>query len=592
MDMNGETVQDTGISEDTSAAPSSLAASSGGTFKATSSETLTEEVVSKYLSKIASDTAISFAEIRDELLRRINAAIAFENKLRGNAKSSSPQINKIHALDESVVVSVLLARTRIVSLSLSGSGLADEAVLGIYQDIGPNEGLYLLSETTIGRLASEVKPSMSANATESLMKRLRMHAPVVSRTTDPHLIPVANGVFDHSRQELMPFSPDWVFLTKSPVSYDEHAENPVIVMPDGESWDVETWISELSDDEGVPELLWEIISATIRPGVRWNKAAFLHSAKGNNGKGTYCALIRELVGRRGWASIPIANFGKPFALTELIHARAIITDENSVGAFAKDLADFKSVVTGDSFALDRKHRDPISVSFSGMVIQCVNDFPKSRDKSASYTRRQLFVPFNKWFGNTERKYIKDDYLKRPEVLRYVLKRALQMQQTEFSNPDACQELLDQFQRENNPVRDFWAEFEEQFVWDLLPTAFLYELFLGWFRATHPSGTPLNRNDFSSHLLEVLGGNAQWIYTDPQKKHRPGTHMNEPEPLVAEYQLTNWMNSHYPGSDVDKKCIPSPLRANYIGVRRAPQPALVQGGTTAAPAGTRDDSITE
>lgn len=556
-------------------------------FKPTSSETLVERTVAKYLSTIVDDPSVELGSIRDALLQRINAEISLENKGRKDSYSPSPALSKLHVLDELTVVRILLARQRIVAVSLSGSRSADDTVLAMYCAMGQDEGLYVVSDAPIAQLASEVRPSFSGNAIESLLKRLRIHAPVVTKTTDAHLIPVNNGVFNHEKQELLPFSPDWVFLAKSPVDYNPASPNPIIDTPHGDQWDVETWIQDLSDDEGVPELIWELLSAVVRPGVRWNKAAFFHSSRGNNGKGTLCELMRGVVGPDGWASVPIANFGKPFALTELVHARAIIVDENSVGAFAKDLGDFKSVVTGDTFTLDRKYKDPVSVSFSGMVVQCVNDFPKSRDKSASYTRRQLFVPFKKWFGDTERSYIKSDYLRRPDVLRYVLCRALAMQHTQFSNPTACQELLSQFQRENNPVRDFWMEFEDEFAWDLLPTAFLYDLFVSWYRKTHPAGVPVNRNDFASHLVEVLSGDGRWAYADPQKKHRPGKKMAAAELLISQYDLRDWMDPGYSGADPAKKCRPPLLRANYIGVVRIP--VVGNGGTNASLAQqARDD----
>ncbi|MFF2053893.1 phage/plasmid primase, P4 family [Leifsonia sp. NPDC058194] len=580
----GSTTDDSG-----SHAPASNGAAVRSIFTPTSAETLIERTVTTYLASIIDDPSVPLGTIRDSLLQRINAELSLENKLRKDSFSPSPPLVKLQVLDELTVARVLLARHRIVAVSLSGSKSPDDTVLAMYSEMGETAGLYVVSDAPIAQLASDIRPSFSGNAIESLLKRLRIHAEVVAKTTDANLIPVANGVFDHERQELLSFSPDWVFLAKSPVDFDPTAANPVIQTPHGDTWDVETWIQDLSDDEGVPELLWEILSAVVRPGVRWNKAAFFHSSRGNNGKGTLCELMRGLVGPGGHASIPIANFGKPFALSELIHARSIITDENSVGAFAKDLGDFKSVVTGDTFVLDRKYKDPVSVSFSGMVVQCVNDFPKSRDKSASYSRRQLFVPFKKWFGDTERSYIKSDYLRRPDVLRYVLRRALAMQHTQFSNPQACQDLLEQFQRENNPVRDFWHEFNDQFVWGLLPTAFLYDLFLAWFRKTHPSGVPVNRNDFASQLVEVLAGDDSWSYVDPQKKHRPGRKMDAPELLIGQYDLRDWMNQSYTGTDPKKRCAPSPLRANYIGVVRLPATGFTGPGTTTH---DHDDRIEE
>lgn len=560
-------------------------------FIATSEETLTMNATASYLKGVDPDANIDLSEIRDRLLNRISAEFTIETTQRNADKrlnnADHPKLVKPKALDEFTVATVLLALYQIRAISLAeGRGGSDLTLLGMYDDDPQSEtyGCYVTDESPMVRLAYELKPSLTSKGVESLLKTMKAHAPVVNKTTDAHLIPVKNGVFNHDTQELMDFSSEYVFLTKSPVRYVADAPNPVLIQPDGTPWDIETWMEQLSDDEGVPELLWELVSAHMRPGVRWNKAAFLYSNKGNNGKGTFCMLPRNLLGPEGHASIPIAKFGEQFAKSELVHARAVIVDENPVGAFSKDMGDFKSVVTGDRFTLERKYKDPLSISFSGMVTQCVNDFPKSRDRSASYTRRQLFIPFRKWFGGdgVERKYIKDDYLARTDVLEYALRRVLQMTHTELSNPPASQELLSQFQRENNPVRDFWLDHDEEFVWDLLPTPYLYDLFVAWFRKNHPSGIPVNRNEFVSQLVEVISETDEWDFSDPQKKHRPGLKMSEPEPMVMDYDLKDWMNTTYNGKDWKSKAYPAPQRVNYRGVVRTRQ-------TIFAPSKDDDDS---
>lgn len=572
---------------DPSDQPASTAASSkrgakANTHVAVSEETLTERVVTAYLASITGKQ-VSMTEIRDTLLSQINSEFSLENQARRAIKdkdggiirqaSTSPAIPKVRVLDEGTVARVLLARHNIVAVSLSGKSREEGTVLAMYADMGPDEGVYVVADAPIARLANELKPSMTANAFDSFIKRMKTQAEVVVKTLDAHLVPVANGIYDTDQQKLLPFTPDCVFLTKYPIKYNPAATSPTIVHPvDGSVWEYESWIESLSDDEGVPQLLRELVSAVLRPGVRWNKAAFLHSSKGNNGKGTYCALLRNLIGDEAHTSIPIAKFGQTFALGDLIHARAIIVDENSVGAFAKDLGDFKAVITGDAFMLERKYKDPVNVSFSGMVVQCVNDFPKSRDKSASYTRRQLFIPFRKWFGGdgVERKYIKNDYLQREDVLEYVLRTSLEMTHTELSEPAACIALLDQFQRENNPVRDFWMEFQDEFVWDLLPTKFLFALFVEWYRKTHPSGAPINRNDFSTLLVDVLSTEPGWLFADSQKQHRTGRlNLNQPEPLISLYELKDWMPVSYTGADPVRRSTMDIILPKYNGVLRTP-----------------------
>lgn len=531
-------------------------------------DTLLMEASTNCLVSFADNDSASLVEIRDRVLGAINGAFDLENRLRKANDWSMKPITKIEALPEIVIVKILLARFEIIVLSkTSGEGDADMSSLALYDE---EEGIYLTSESPLRRLASEISPSSSARQIDGVMKQLHAHAPLVSETRDARYVPMANGIFDHRKKQLLEFSSDFVFTAKSPINYNPHAENPYIVRNEGtdqeETWDIISWVESLSDDEGVPELLFEVIGSVLRPYERWNQAVFLYSRQGNNGKGTFCALLRNILGEKSWTSIPIAKFDKPFALAGLLHATAIITDENPVGAFSNDLGDFKSVVTGDPFTLERKYYNPLSLTFSGSVVQCVNDYPKSRDKSASYVRRQKFIPFKKWFGadGVERKYIKEDYINRPEVLEYLVKVVLDMDHTEFSNPPACQALLEEATKANNPVIEFWSEFREEYVWDLLPFGFLYDHFKSWFDKNNPSGTKMGRREFKQQLADTIGNDdPDWEFHDTARI-RQSNRMSVGEPLIRDYQLKDWAT---PGQkmmlDPNTSCIP-PKKDNYRG----------------------------
>jgi putative DNA primase/helicase len=177
-------------------------------FSPTSGETLVNRAVEKYLESIDGDPTLSLTTIRDELLRRINGEIALENSARKSAFSTSPVLTKQQVLDEMTVATVLLNRHHIVAVDLSEGNADDMTMLAVYIDSGEDEGVHSTSQDHIKALASELKPSMTSRAIDSLYSRLRIHAPVVFRTTESHLIPVRNGVFDHTRQVLRSFSPD------------------------------------------------------------------------------------------------------------------------------------------------------------------------------------------------------------------------------------------------------------------------------------------------------------------------------------------------------------------------------------------------
>lgn len=548
-------------------------------FIPTSKETLVEQVVSKYLTSIVDDTTIQLGGIRDALLRRINGVIALENTGRKDSFSSSPPLVKSQSLDEVTVAQVLLSRNCIVAVDLSEGQADDMTLLAMYVEYGEDMGTYTTSEARIKALASELKPSMTKNAIDSLYGRLRIHAPQVSRTTEPHLIPVANGVFDHDQQVLLPFSRDWVFLSKIPTAYKADAKDPVITMPDKKLWTFDSWIASLSDDDGVPELLWEVISAAVRSYAPWDTAIWFAAERGNNGKGTLVQMLRNLLGSKACSAVKFADFGHEFKMEALVHARVNLVDENDVGEFFDHIADWKAAITGDVFTLNRKYKTPVAVRFLGIDIQCFNSStPRTKDKSDSFYRRLLIVKFNKWFGGAERQYIKRDYLGRPEVLEYVLKRALEMQHTKLSNPQACQEAMDDYRGNNNLLLSFWEEFEQQLAWGLVPFGFLHALYSEWFRRTNPSGKPESRNALVAFLREHLASSAEWEHKGSDDV-RPKQLMNSPEVLSVEYGLVDWMNSSYTGTDPLKKSTLSPLKVNYKGLVRRHQIALPGSAAT-------------
>lgn len=523
-------------------------------------ETLTEEAYEEVREALAGQT-VTLRKYRDMLLALIEQKVAVENERRKLEKLTRFRIPG--RLDELTIVKILLDRFDIATVNLTHTKDGDDlSLLAMYQSSGDAEGTYATSENVFVRLISELAPSMCRRDIESVIRRLPSHTRVVQRCDDPALTPVKNGVFNHTTQELEPFSPKRVFLAKSPVDYLADAPNPVITMPDGQPWDVASWIADLSDDEGVPELLWEIIAAALRPNERWNRSPWLYGTSGRNGKGTYMELLRNLIGD-GAATLSIKAFGDRFSKGSLLTSTAVLSDENDVGDFVKSAADFKCVVTGDPIQIERKNRQPVSVVVQGLVVACFNGFPRTKDKSESFNRRPLMVPFRKNFTGDERKYIKSDYLKREDVLCYVLRRALQLQHPALSEPEACTEVMDEFRVANDPVADFWTEFEDQFVWDLLPSPFLYDLFKVWFLRTRPSGIPLSQNEFTRQLREMVS-DSTWEYT---KGKRPGSAMSTPELLIDEYGLFDWMNSSYRGSDPNGRCLPHPLKETYRGFVR-------------------------
>ncbi|MGI8306997.1 DNA primase family protein [Saccharopolyspora hattusasensis] len=541
-----------------------------------------------YLDLIDPTDAPAPRVLEKELLAIVNGVCKFENI---KASTAPERLPLMRCLTYWQVAQILLRLHHIIRIAPNAKDTDREYdLLAMYQATGRARGTYTTSEDDIRTTARMYNTQLTLKEFAEVLAVLREDSPRKNQCSHRDLIAVNNGVFHYGREardivvgdktfhlepkSLVPFDPALVFLAKCHIDYVEDPDNPVITHPvDGTVWDIESWVRELSDDEGIPELLWEIIGAIIRPHVSWGKTAWFYSEQGNNGKGTLCSLMRNLCGPRSHTSIPLSDFGKDFALEPLVRANAIIVDENDVGTFIDKAANLKAIVTNDVIQINRKYRMPIAYQFFGFMVQCLNEFPRVKDKSESFYRRQLFVPFNKSFTGMERKYIKDDYLQRREVLEYALWYVLNRAGAadpghyyQLSEPVATKEVLAEYKEANDPVRAFWEEFRERFAWDLVPFTFGYDLYKSWFADVSPSGSPVSNKQFVNDLVAIVRADPLWHCPDKNKKVRPGQMMNDPELLIAEYELKKWMNPHYSGTDAKKKSQPV-LQSNYRGLLR-------------------------
>ena len=468
----------------------------------------------------------------------------------------------------SQIADILVETYPIVRIAGAGKNAdEDQDLIALYQYDGETAGTYVSSNVMFRRLIRQYDYAITVRGADEVMAAMMEKLPRVTVCQDRNLVAVNNGIFDYDTKSLRPFSPDYVFLTKSGVDYNPNAVNPVIHNDeDGTDWDVESWMKELSDDPEVVDLLWEILGAIIRPLVPWNKSAWFYSETGNNGKGTLCELMRQLCGEGAYASIPLSDFGKDFMLEPLLRASAIIVDENDVGTFIDRAANLKAVITGDTLSVNRKFKTPVAFNFHGFMVQCLNEMPRIKDKSDSFFRRQLFVPFEKCFTGQERKYIKHDYLHRRDVLEYVLHRVLNMNYYTLSEPEACKLALEEYKDFVDPIRLFLGEFMPRFKWDLLPFDFLYDLYKEWYKDN--AGAERNLKGKPSFLKDVKTVVETYYpaWEIPGDPVSPASRMNDAEPIILEYHLEKWMSQSYKGSDPDKLCHPA-LKKSYRGLRR-------------------------
>lgn len=568
-----------------------LKASDGKPF-AESVAVISKRCADSYLTadRIPTLKTIAPATVHDGLLNEINRQILAQNERIKSAEIHGTKRLPLTQLGFAEVARLILALYSIISISPSSRNSdPDLNVLAAYDDdpASPTYGTYRSSQGHIRSIARRYCLNLTTRDFAEIIAALSDSAPRRTRGDNPDLIAVNNGIIDYNNgdPQFIDFSPEFIFLAKLDVAWNPAARNVVIHNDtDGTDWDVESWMESLSDDSEVVELLWEIIGATVRPYVSWNRCAFFYSEQGNNGKGTLLSLMRNLIGVQSYASVPLADFGKDFLLEPLTRASAILVDENDVGTFIEKAANFKAIVTNDVITINRKYKSPIAHQHFGFMVQCLNDKPTIKDKSESFYRRQLFVPFTKCFTGAERRYIKDDYLTRADVLEYVLKRVLTMSYYSLSEPQAVKDALEDFKESNDPIRAFWNEVKGEFSWDLVPFPFAYDLYKAWMARNMPNSKPLGRNKFIDSLVTLVRSDrhSMWLCEDHRTQYRPGDRMTVPEELIYEYTLVDWANVAAPKTSPKQySTLPSDRQKNsYRGLIRRDTDELADAASEA------------
>jgi len=439
---------------------------------------------------------------------------------------------------------------------------ADDIVTTMYDD---KAGTYVTSYKQMYEIMRRLATGFKEKDKQDVMHDIESAIPTVEPTKDKNLFAVNNGIYNKLTGELMPFDRDYVFLTKIPIDYHNKSTNPVITAPDGFNWNVEDWIKDIMDDDlDATTLIWQVIADCLQPNYSRHKSIWFYSEKGNNGKGTVGQLIKNLLGKGNYASLSVDDFNHEYLKETLLGTAANIADENDVDVWIDSVKDYKASITGDDININRKYEKPLRVQYLGTNLQMMNGLPKTKDKSDSVYRRLIIVPFLKSFTNNgERKYIKDDYIGRQDVLEYVLHVALNMDFDDYITPLVSSELLHSYKEKNNPVMEFWNELKDEFIWDLLPTPFLYDVYKSWHMTNNPSGKPMSSRSFIDTLRAVVQsqGDAWEDKSSRTDKVRSMGKMYDDEPLITTFGLdkidktgrtSRWANDTYNGTNTQKK----------------------------------------
>ena len=332
--------------------------------------------------------------------------------------------------------------------------------LHIYQN-----GIYVEGEN-LGTVIRENIPNIKKNQKAEVFDCLRDITECKTQA-DARYIAFRNGVLDIVTGQMQPFSPDLVITNQIPWDYNPEAYSEL----------ADDTLNKLAcGDQPIRALLEECIGYCFYRANDYKKS-FMLTGKGNNGKSTFLDCVKAILGDRNISALDLKELGDRFSTSMMFGKLANIGDDIGDDFLqGSQVATFKKVVSGNRIKAERKGQDPFEFNPYVKLLFSANDIPRMKDKTGAVLNRLVIIPFNARFtkylpsGEIDPDYnpkIRYELVEQSSVEYLIrvgvegLKRIIENQG--FSKSDATEQMAEEYDLMNNPIKGFFAEQDEGYI---------------------------------------------------------------------------------------------------------------------------------
>lgn len=332
--------------------------------------------------------------------------------------------------------------------------------LHIYQN-----GIYVEGEN-LGTVIRENIPNIKKNQKAEVFDCLRDITECKTQA-DARYIAFRNGVLDIVTGQMQSFSPDLVITNQIPWDYNPEAYSEL----------ADDTLNKLAcGDQPIRALLEECIGYCFYRANDYKKS-FMLTGKGNNGKSTFLDCVKAILGDRNISALDLKELGDRFSTSMMFGKLANIGDDIGDDFLqGSQVATFKKVVSGNRIKAERKGQDPFEFNPYVKLLFSANDIPRMKDKTGAVLNRLVIIPFNARFtkylpsGEIDPDYnpkIRYELVEQSSVEYLIrvgvegLKRIIENQG--FSKSDATEQMAEEYDLMNNPIKGFFAEQDEGYI---------------------------------------------------------------------------------------------------------------------------------
>lgn len=325
--------------------------------------------------------------------------------------------------------------------------------LYIYRD-----GVYESGDDLIEAAMIKHIPKLRQSMRREVLAYLNLLVTRESYVADASYIAFNNGVLNVIDNTFSEFSPEYIITNKIPHNYN----------PDAKSDLLDSVMGKLAcGDETVLKLLYQSVGYCFYRRNELRKSFFLLGEK-RNGKSTFLDMVDNMLGEENVANLDLCEIGHEFKTAELYGKLANIGDDIN-DEWVSNTAVFKKVVSGSVITVAKKGKDPFKLSSYAKFFFSANALPRlGRGKdSAAVLDRLVIIPFDAKFSKSDPDY--DPFIKYKlrgeDVMEALIAKAIPalrevLAEQEFAVSTKVTANLEEFEKTNNPVLEFFDELED------------------------------------------------------------------------------------------------------------------------------------
>lgn len=215
--------------------------------------------------------------------------------------------------------------------------------------------------------------------------------------SDLDLIPLDNGIYNFKIDELQPFDPKIICLTKHPIKYiakddrENFEENPI-----------DTFLNQVTEKPEDALFLKEYIGYCFYRAMPFHTFVIIVGA-GGNGKSVFLNVLREMIGRENISERTLQELADDrFGAADLYGKNANIVGDLPRKAL-EDTGLLKRVTGNDVVTAQRKYEASFTFRPYAKIICAANEAPESPDMSTGFLRRTQIINFPNSFEGKEKR---------------------------------------------------------------------------------------------------------------------------------------------------------------------------------------------